>query len=110
MNLSKLLVTIGSSYHDLVTASCGSLLTRPYFKENSGLLNIESNHVQSLIFTRAVFQILRKMYAHNYLTFQNIISKTNSQMVKGSKGDSVINCMIGPLDQRLNFFARQNKE
>ena len=58
-----------------------SLLTRPYFKGNSGLLNIESNRVQSLIFTRAVFQVLRKMYAHNYLTFQNIILKTNSQMI-----------------------------
>ena len=36
-----------------------SLLSRPYFKGNSGLLNVEPNSVQSLIFTRAVFQVLR---------------------------------------------------
>ena len=43
------------------------LITRPKFKGNSGLLNIDSNRVQSLFFNRAAFQVLREMYAHNYL-------------------------------------------
>ena len=69
-------------------------------------LNIESNRVQSLIFNRAVFQVLWKMYAHIHLTTQNILVRTKRQLVKGGKGNSVINCMIRPLGQGLNFYAK----
>ena len=68
-----------------------SLLTRPYFKGNSGLLNIESNRVQSLIFTWAVFQVLRKMYAHNLKIKRDLPSKlkfdcNSSLSSAGTKG------------------------
>ena len=46
------------------------------------------------------------MYAHGYLTAENIIMKTKRQLVKGGKGDSLINYMIRTLGKRINFCAK----
>ena len=56
---------------------------------------MDSNRVQSLFFDGAVFQVVWKMYAHNYLTASHIIVKTKNHLVKGGKGDG-----LGPVYTR----------
>ena len=60
-------------------------------KGNSGMINIESNRVQSLFFKRAVFQHSWEMYAHNNLGSEiKFLCKAERRVIKSYSNCSIL--------------------